>query len=249
MKKEPLIVFSVLLMILTAFTGVYSSVEAKSNHSNEIFKKADVTGDGVKDEVVLKKVKLNHKKNIEHHFIITAKLSNGKTHSVKVMDGQNPKLSLVDLDHNGVKDVFIQSYLGGSNNEYRLFSFKDFIFEELKIPEMPTIQGQFVNDYRAMIGIQETKMDYTFKLKTRKQKYDTLGIYHNGIVNEPTELVIEPYGGFNPVKYTEGEFGLKGIQRISGIDKTDPIALVESYFSLLDGKWTMKKVMVVEVNR
>ncbi len=137
----------------------------------------------------------------------------------------------------------------GSNAEYRLFSFKDFNFAELPIPEMPTIQGQFTNDYRAMIGIQETKMEYTFKLKKRKQKYDTLGIYHNGIVNEPTELVIEPFRGFNPVKFTEGEFGLKGIQRISGIDKADPIALVESYFTLQNGKWTMKKVMVVEVNR
>ncbi len=74
--------FAALLMILTVFTSTYR-VDAKTNFSNETLKKADVTGDGVKDEVVLKRIKLNRKNKVRH-FIIIAKLSNGKTHSVKV---------------------------------------------------------------------------------------------------------------------------------------------------------------------
>lgn len=244
MKKEPLIILSALLLFfLIVGTCVYT-VDAKAKKSNVIQKSEDITGDGVKDSVTLKKIsKLRSKK-----IILITKLSNGKTHELSLEKGMDQDLSLVDVNHDGVKDVFVRnSYKEKVENH--LFSYKDFIFKEFPIPSLPTIQGQFLNGYTAQIDIQETATDYAIKLKKRKQKYDSLGIYQNGKVNEPTELVIDPYGGFKAVKFNDGDFGLKGVQRISGIEKNDPIALVESYYSLMGGNWILRKVMVLEVNR
>ncbi len=243
MKKKLLIVcVAFLLMTFAAIT-----VEATPNKPKMLLKKADITGDGVKDEVSLKENSMRKHGNNSPKLVISIKLSNGKTQVINLKNGHNSKMDLVDFNQDGVKEVFVRFSKGGTV-EHQLFSFKDSILKEWSVPVLPTIQGQFSNDYLAKITIQETKMYYMLKLHSRKENYDSLGIYRNGKVNEPTELVIRPYGGLTPIKLHENEMGLKGVQIISGTGKTDTIAFVESYYSCVNGKWTPKKVKVLEVN-
>jgi hypothetical protein len=243
MRKEPFIVFSVLLLVFLAFVNCSQTVDAKSKNANVLIRKADISGDGIDDEVSLKR----YNKFRDKRILLTTKLSNGKSHEIKLEDGFDQKLSLVDFDHDGIKDVFVR-ITDKEGSKHYLYSFKDFVFNEMIVPELPTIQGQFLDGYSARIGIQETKMEYTFRLKPRKKKYDSLGIYQNGKVNEPTELVIKPYEGYKATKINEGEYGLKGVQMVSGIEKDDSIGLVETYYSWLNGNWILKKVMVLEVS-
>ncbi|MDF2904267.1 MAG: hypothetical protein K0S25_1905 [Bacillus sp. (in: firmicutes)] len=241
-KKLVIICVAFLLITLAAIT-----VEAKPNKSKMLVKKADITGDGVKDEVTLKEYSIRRHGNNSKKTVISLKLSTGKTQEINLRNGQNPKMVLVDFNNDGVKEIFVRFAKGGTI-EHQLFSFKDSIFKEWSVPELPTIQGQFSNGYKAKITIQETKMYYMLKLHSRKENYDSLGIYRNGKVNEPTELVIRPYGGFNQTQVHENEMGLKGVQIISGIGKTDTLAFVESYYSWINGHWTLQKAKVLEVN-
>jgi hypothetical protein len=250
MKRRELIFafLALFLMSLTAITGVYA-VENEIKPVELMKQNVDITGDGEKDEVKLTGVPYKKNENEFKEFIIIAKLSNGKTYTDSLESGKNPHLKLIDLNHDGIKDVLVDiptGQSGGIGNHY-LYSAKDFIFSKVPIPDL-NLQGQFTNGYKAKISIPVTKESFVFDLMIRKEQYDSLGMYYNGKLNEPTELTILPYDQLVPTATKGDKIGLKGVQTIIGTSKTDTIAFVESTWYYANGHWNLVKTKVREAN-
>jgi hypothetical protein len=246
MKKEMLIAIATFfLMSVTALTVVYAiGDKEKVMTISEI--EADITGDGVKEVIYLKGIPYQDKDSYLKAIFIEVSASDGKTYKFPLESGSKAAVQLVDLNLDGIKDLFASVQTGGSGgiiNNF-LYSLKDFTQTNLTVPDPLEVESRFMNGYKAKIKIEETGKSYLFNLKDRKKYYKKLGLYNNGKLNEPTELTINPYSTLIPIHINDDLMGLKGIQRITGIANADTIAIIESYWSYEEGKWKLVNVNV-----
>jgi hypothetical protein len=241
MKKEYVFAFAAFFfMSLSAFTAVYA-LEETNKFITITSKQMDVTGDSKKDMIQLKGEPYDKENGYMKNLSLEVLTANDKTFHIDLEGGIEPTINFSDLNHDGVKDVFVTIPTGGSggiSNHY-LYSFKDLVKTNLTVPKPLLINGQFVNGYKAKILIEATKETIIFDLIERKESYDQIGLYQNGKLNEPTELMVNQYGALTPI-LTKGEkLGLKGVQRISGAANADSIANVESIWFYDDGGWKL----------
>ncbi|WP_307409455.1 hypothetical protein [Neobacillus ginsengisoli] len=241
MKREILIIAAAFfLSSLTAITGVYA-IEANAKTVTILKEETDITGDGQNEVIWLKGVPYRDKDSYLKKIYIDVAASNGKTYKFPLESGAKASLQLVDLNHDGVKDLFASVLTGGSGGitiNY-LFSLKDFIHTNLTVPEPLEVESRYVDGYKATINLTATGKTYEFDLNDRIKYYKKLGLYHNGKLNEPTELTVNPYSTLVPNSFKGNEMGLKGIQRITGIVNADTIAYVETYWIYLNGNWKL----------
>ncbi|PLR82443.1 hypothetical protein CVD25_13905 [Bacillus canaveralius] len=248
MKRDLLFAFTAFFfMSLSAITGVYAVEQAgKMNIFSE--EKYDVSGDGKKDTIILKGLPFEEGANFQKDVFLEVKASNGKTYEVKLAGGYEPVVDFKDVNHDGVLDMFVSIPSGGSGglSNYYLYTLKDFKMTDLTVPDPVAITSQFEENYQASITIDKTGKTYRFDLSSRKDDYERLGLYRNGKLNEPTELMVFPYSTLKVVESNGTANRLLGVQRISGAYSADAIAFVESEWSMENGKWILIKTAVYE---
>ncbi|GHH99095.1 hypothetical protein [Neobacillus kokaensis] len=244
MKKETFLAF-VGFFLLSLTTVVYA-VEEKAKTVTISEQKADITGDTELETILLKGVPYQEEEDFLKEIFIEIKASNGKKYTFPLESGAKASFQLVDLNHDGVRDVLATVQTGGSGGIVLSFlhSLKNFVHTDLTVPDPVEMESRFVNDYKAEIKIKETGKTYPFDLKDRKLYYKKLGLYYKGKLNEPTELMVNSYSSLKPVELGEGKLGLKGVQRIAGIANADTICFVESTWRYLNGKWNLLEVKV-----
>lgn len=246
MTKEIILgVAAFFLMSLTAITGVYA-IEEKVKVITISEKKADISGDGIDETISLKGIPYQDEDSYLKQIYIEVSSADGKTYKIPFEGGSKASFQLVDLNHDGVKDIFSNVLTGGSGGitiNY-LYTLKDFSLTNLLIPDPLEAESRFVNGYKAEIILSSTGKRYLFDLKDRTKYYNKLGLFRHGKLNEPTELTVNPFSSLKPVVIDGGQLGLAGVQRVTGIANADTIAYIKSYWLYKDGKWNFVKAMV-----
>lgn len=249
MKKEILFLISVFFfMSMTAISGVYA-VEENNKIETILEKKADITGDGVIDSVSVKGMTFSEPDSPFSSIYLEIEDSNKKKQKVKIDGGFNPQLIIHDLNNDGKKDMLISVGTDGESgiSDYYLYTFENSKVIALSIPEPLVIQSEFLDRYRAKINIENNHKTHKFNLKSRAENYEQTGIYHNGALNEPTELIIESYAKLEPIKVKGGKMGLKGTQTISGAYSEDEIGRIDSTWFYKNGQWKLLGTKVLEI--
>ncbi|MFE8699327.1 hypothetical protein ACFYKX_01690 [Cytobacillus sp. FJAT-54145] len=250
MKKELIFAFSAFFfMSLSAITGVYAVEEA---NKTEIISKdlVDLTGDDKKETIYIKGIPVEDKAEFLKEIYISIVASNGKEYKINLDGGYEPSIQYKDLNNDGINDMFISVPTGGSGglSNFYLYTLKDYTLTDLTVPEPLIIQSEFLNDYKGKITITEINKSYTFDLKDRAKDYERLGLYINGSLSEPSELMVLPYGTLTPVRVQNQRLGLEGVQRISGAYNADSIAFVESKWIMENGKWELLETKVKKID-
>ena len=239
-------------MSLNAITGAHALDRNKEKTIVIVKDEVDVSGDGKEDTVEIKGIPYEEGTSYLKEIFLEINASDGKTYKTELNSGFEPKIDFNDLNHDGIADMFISIPTGGSGgiSHYFLYTLKDFQLTDITVPDPLVISSEFQNGYKASITIDNTGKSYTFDLKSRKKDYDRLGIYQNGKLNEPLELMVDPYSTLKPVIVKNESYGLKGVQQISGAYHADGIAFVESTWYYENEKWNLvdTKVMVREGN-
>ncbi|WP_338469372.1 hypothetical protein R4Z10_11090 [Niallia sp. XMNu-256] len=266
MRKEFGLAFIALFFLsLNAITGAYAvedkEYKNKFNHEKEIQtlikEEEDISGDGKLDQIEIKGIPYDDGSAYLREIYLVITGSNGKKVKKELDGGYEPTLKRVDLNHDGIDDLLISIPTGGSGglSNFFIFSFKDFQLTDLGGgPEPLNITSQFLNNYKAVMTIDNTGETFTFDLKNRKKDYNRLGLYTRGMLNEPRELMVDPYSTLKPIVVKEkGEtLGLKAIQQVSGAYHADGIAFVESTWYYENGKWNLIHTKVMnrdEINK
>lgn len=251
MKKELILIVAVFFLVsLTTITAV-NAIEEKAKIITISKKAADITGDGMNDTIYLKALPYQDKHSFLKKIFIEIHASNNKNYKIPLESGISPSLKLVDLNHDGIQDLFVSTQTGGSEgiSSNYVYTVKNFIISDLKVPEPLEIESRFENGYKAQIKVNETNKTYLFSLNDRKSYYEKLGLYYKGKLNEPTELNVNPYSLMQPTLYKGDEMGIKAVQRITGAANADTIAYVESFWYYMDGKWKLNNVTVFVNNK
>jgi hypothetical protein len=246
MRKEIIMVVAAFfLMSLTAITGAFAAEENKKIVTISETE-ADISGDGLNETISLKGVPYQNGDSYLKEIYIEVTAPSRKNVKIRLEGGSKASLKLVDLNHDGVKDLFANVLTGGSGGitiNY-LYTLKGFSLQNLSIPEPVEAESRFLNEYKAEVLLKPTGKTYLFDLKDRKTYYNKLGLFRKGRLNEPTELTVNPYNSLVPVTIGEGQVGLAGIQRVTGIANADTIAYIKSYWLYQDGKWKFVKAIV-----
>src|SRR3954454_8255665 len=246
MKKEfGVALLALFFLSLNAITGAYA-VENENKEKDMkkidtiIKQEVDVSGDGKPDTIEIKGIRYEEGSAYLKEIYLEITATSGQTYKAQLDSGFDPKLEFVDLNHDGLADMFISIPTGGSGgiSNYFLYTLKDFHLKDIGIPGPLQITSQFLDNYKAAMTIDNTGETYTFDLQSRKKDYNQLGLYTNGVLNEPRELMVDPYSSLKPfqLKDKEGQYGLKGIQQISGAYHADGVAFVESSWFYENGK-------------
>lgn len=259
MKKEFGLAFLALFFLsLNAITGAYAvedkAIENKGNNEKEmqtlIKEEKDISGDGKPDVIEIKGIHYEEGSAYLKEIFLEITGSDGKKVQKELDGGYEPTLKLVDLNHDDLDDLLISIPTGGSGglSNFFVFTFKDSILTDLGTPEPLNITSQFLNDYKAVMTIDNTGETFTFDLKSRKKDYNRLGLYTKGILNEPRELMVDPYSTLKPIKIKEkgDSYGLKAIQQVSGAYHADGIAFVESTWYYENGKWNLIHTKIMD---
>jgi hypothetical protein len=245
MKKEFLLVAAAFfLMSVTAITGVHAFEENAKTVTISKYE-SDISGDGTNERIQLKGVPYEGEEGYLKEIYIDIS-TDEKQYKIPLESGSKASLKLVDLNQDGVKDLFSNVLTGGSGGitlNY-LYTMKDDIIQELNVPEPLEMASTFENGFKAKITIAQTGKTYEFDLKDRKKYYKKLGLYYKGRLNEPTELTVNSFHSLKPIKLNTGEVVLQGVQRITGLANADTIAFVESTWKYGEDKWNLTDTKV-----
>lgn len=256
MRKELLFAFGAFFILsLHAIAGNFTDVTKEKPKNNELTVKSyskDVTGDGKKDKIELKAIPFSPDALFLKEVWAEITTSKGSEIRIDYEGGYEPKIEFVDLNHDKIKDMLYSAATGGSGGLYHmdLHTLADNKLLDLGLPEDLTIQAQFQDNYKAVISFTDTNQSYTVDLKDRKDDYERLGIYTDGKLNEPMELMVLPTAFYEPakIKGKPGK-GLKGYQQVSGAYKADGIGTAVSYWYYDEDKWNLVEIHWQEDSR
>ncbi|WP_188453970.1 FG-GAP repeat domain-containing protein [Virgibacillus oceani] len=244
-----------LLLLLIFLTTIYCNItvfaEVKDNPNKKILAayKEDVTGDGLKELIELYGVLFSNDSNYLHNTWAIVNGPGKLKWKLTYEGGYDPKLQFIDLDHDGVKDIFYQSATGGSGGlyYYHLHTLKNETLKELPLPESNNVHGEFQKDFKAALTIESLKEPILIDVKSRANEYIRLSIYDdNGNLLKQTNLMVDPIAFFEPALISKSKgYGLKSYQQISGAYHADQLGTIESLWYFENGKWIKLKTQWV----
>ena len=243
----------VLLVVIVPYTVQLGLANVKANNQLEQInvEHMDVTGDKKPDTLILSGEKYEDDSEFYRALYLDVQTSNGPTYHIPLQEGYGPIIDYVDLNNDKVLDVFITIDSGGSGGiqYYHGFSFKKGEMKDLGTPPTPTIYGQFLNGYKAEIKVENNKNSVIIDLENKKNEYNKLGLYMNGRLSEPTELMVDEYSDMKIRKNNKNKTILIGTQLVSGAYHADGIAIVESTWVWMRNKWSLVKTEVKPLNK
>lgn len=165
--------------------------------------------------------------------------------------GYQPQLSFCDFTGDRTKEILVQAPTGGSGgtSDYYLFSVRDSHPAVLPIPQPLTISGSYQDGYKASLTIKETNQTTVLDLSDRKQIYEENGVYKNGKLVQPVEVMPNSFSVLRPLEQRDGVCVLQGEQRVSGVANADTIAYVESLWQWKDNGWKLQGAEVKKAQR
>jgi hypothetical protein len=169
--------------------------------------------------------------------------------SIRFPGGYEPKMQFCDFTGERVADVFVTSATGGSGGiiNFYLATFVGNVARQLPTPPPLTISGRFLDDYKVLIEVKETRQRTVISVADKKQQYESEGLYRNGKLVKPTTILPNDYSTMEPIdRNRNGICELRGIQRIAGAYNADTIAYVTSIwgFERARRRWALLRSII-----
>lgn len=244
-----------------AEVGSYNIGQKFTEKSLEIGEKAyvidykydDVTGDKIKDDILLVGQKLYSENDIfADNLNIVVK--DGKTNEfAKITDedlcGYEGNLFVGDFSGDKVKDVMVTADTGGSGGveEHFIASFVNnapkAIFTE-EDNEGLRVKGKYIDGFKANLKIENEAKEFILDLSANKEEYIKQGIYDKaGKVLAEVEPISCSFGSLKAIDWNaDGTLELMGSQRIIGTCNADTISTTESLWQFNNSKWNLKRL-------
>lgn len=168
--------------------------------------------------------------------------------------GYSAELNLIDFTGDKIPELFISAPTGGSGGiiNYFIYSFKNNDAKLLFSPELKfqiDIEGVFLENYKALISINNTKTKHTIDLSSVKSELQNLKTYdETGKLNNEKGIWINPYGLIE-AKDIDGD-GIKelvGTQAIKGVANYNTIGEVTSTWKWKKNNFVLMNVKVSSI--
>ncbi|WP_050614915.1 hypothetical protein [Bacillus testis] len=229
------------VLISVLFTWPLQQTFAASIGAEEYSKYGDVTGNGVKDQVILRATPIKKLDDSYKKISLQVKFG-GKKRVWALGEGRHPVLTIEDVTNDGIKDVLVtmKSLTERGSVTGTVITFTNGKGHQLKLPEAIPIEAFFKDHYSAEVNAGRKKFE--IDLKTRKDTYEKLGMYSKGKLNEPIELIVSEFKSLKP-QYINSDKGLVSKQLISGFRREEVLGELTTYWVYSKDGWTVKNIL------
>lgn len=238
------------LIVVLMATAITSNAETKVPSPRQILKfEEDVTGDGQKESVILKGVKLSMETDYLKETWAEVQLINNQKWKISYDGGYDPNLEFLDLNHDKVLDIFYQSKGQGGLYNHALHTISNEELKEIQLPVQHYVKAEFTDGFRLQVKLSPEQKPYTTNVKERAENYIEKGIYNKqGKLLKEDYVIIEPISMYEPVFINKQKgYGLKSYQNINGTGRSDTIGTVETMWYYKNGKWIILKTEWIPV--
>lgn len=229
-------------LLLIAFPTIVFAAESKPEDSILIESyQVDITGDGEVETIELMGKLFAPDAQYYQDIWANIRSSNEQEWKINYGGGYEPELQFIDLNHDGIKDIFYQSPTGGSGGLYTSFlhTLANQELTEIPLPEQRYVSGKFEENFQVIIEIVPNGKPIVMDVKDRAEDYIRLGIYDKeGNLLKPTSLMIDSIAFYEPISISESKgYGLKSYQQISGAYHADRLGTIETLWYYENGEW------------
>lgn len=227
------------------------------------FKKGDVTGDGVPDNVYLLGKGVKGSPNFKEDIRVL--VEDGKTKKTYYMDmksnaGYEANLFLADFTGDGKEDILVSIASGGSGGFYfyYMFTFRNGnfvkIFDYEDFSQNQKYEAIYRNNYRVEIISEDGKERYSIDISHRNREYLDQFYDKNGNLIKPEKGDVSGLNTLFPIYPTFGlksKFGLLTLQRITGTYSADGLGYLQTYVNYEDDmfKKVYSQVAINEIGK
>ncbi|MFD0677590.1 MULTISPECIES: VCBS repeat-containing protein [unclassified Paenibacillus] len=222
----------------------YQQMYGRNPMSNNLFlldmKQADVTGDGILDNVYLYGNKPDGQSGLfADHITLVIQDGHSKIRTTVNLPnnaGYNGRLFLGDFDKDKVADILVTIDSGGSGGYISsyIYSFRNKVLRKLfdvdAYNSYYTFNVNYEDNYKVSVG--SPRLDVLFTIDISNKGYDYLSQYYNdnGKLKTPTKGEVLALGALYPIVTDEKSmsYDLLALQRIIGTFNADTLGYVEN---------------------
>ncbi|OON95386.1 MAG: hypothetical protein ATN36_08590 [Epulopiscium sp. Nele67-Bin005] len=204
------------------------------------YTEADVTGDGQEEKIYLmgKRPYNDGREFISNMYI---RMKDGHTQKetiipMKVNKGYAPKLFIGDFDKNGINDIMVTFYKGGSggyNFAYIFSTWKnepELIFDTEQFNEEFGGNVKYEDGHKVRVSTTKPKKEYVLDISEDEKAYLDWLYDEEGYLKTTQEGEILELGGLYPTNYNQTDnYDLRAVQRVTGMNLTDTLGLLETF--------------------
>lgn len=216
------------------------------------YKSADVTGDEVKDDIILIGNKMQKEDIFSDSLNIVVKDGKSNEYSKTTYEnfaGYEGALYVHDFSGDNINDVMVSASTGGSGGiyEHLIATFKDnnptVIFDN-KDNEGAKTEAKFIDDFKVELNIENINQKAIVDVSVNKEQYIEGGLYEqNGKILKDSTPFSYPFSLVEAKDYNgDGTYELIGHQRVVGLYNADTISHIDTVWSYKDSKWTIEEL-------
>ena len=204
------------------------------------FAQADVTGDGVPDNIYL--VGNRPRPEMPGYFedVGLRVVSDGRVYEIDFPygNGYGPVLFVGDLTHDGIADILVNIFDSGGGGFLTSYAYTFVNDQPSLLVDSKTFNDLqrgtviYQDNYRVRIETLRPPRVYTIDISDRGPEYLNQIYNPDGTLIRPTEGTLLGLITLHTVDFdVNGEYNLSAVQRAIGLNNLDTLGLLETYFA------------------
>ncbi|MBC8580961.1 hypothetical protein [Zhenhengia yiwuensis] len=204
------------------------------------FAQADVTGDGIPDNIYL--VGNRPRPEMPGYFedVGLRVVSDGRVYEIDFPygNGYGPVLFVGDLTHDGIADILVNIFASGGGGFLTSYAYTFVNDQPSLLVDSKTFNDLqrgtviYQDNYRVRIETLRPPRVYTIDISDRGPEYLNQIYNLDGTLIRPTEGTLLGLITLHTVDFdVNGEYNLSAVQRAIGLSNLDTLGLLETYFA------------------
>ena len=204
------------------------------------FAQADVTGDGIPDNIYL--VGNRPRPEMPGYFedVGLRVVSDGRVYEIDFPygNGYGPVLFVGDLTHDGIADILVNIFASGGGGFLTSYAYTFVNDQPSLLVDSKTFNDLqrgtviYQDNYRVRIETLRPPRVYTIDISDRGPEYLNQIYNPDGTLIRPTEGTLLGLITLHTVDFdVNGEYNLSAVQRAIGLSNLDTLGLLETYFA------------------
>lgn len=236
--------FYFLLMIICIFlVNIPMSTASADVPESQLIQEydEDLTGDNIKEKIILKGIPFTENTAYYRDIWIEITGLHGNEWRVSFEGGYHPSIQFIDLNQDGILDIFFESSTeaNGNTKRYRFYTLKNNQVKSIPLPVQYYLKGRFIDHYQVEIKISPDQQPIIIDLNHQMNQLQNLNLYdHQGNILKRKPVMINPISYFEPVLMSGNKgYGLKSYQQIYGLSYDQPLGTVETLWYYNHDQW------------
>lgn len=214
--------------------------------------KEDVTGNGLKETIELKGIRLSTDTNYYQNVWLEVTNHHGKKTEISYQGGYNPSIHLISLNNNTINNILYQSIsdLNRNTQTNYLHSLRNGKVNEIKLPRPLIVSGELIEQFKLRLSIPSVTSPTYISLEKHAEKYTKKGFYNKkGQLLSKRSMRLIPIVSLDPLLINaDNSHVLRIKQTILEPLYEEKIGSIETLWQLNDSQWTNLQTRFIEEN-